>query len=162
MKTDLTYTELLAENQRLAQRVAYLERMLYGIRSDKLRPKESDNQPGLFDEILKEAMDEKAEQIKQTAEEIEQASQKRRQRSKKEPARPSKYRYAGLEERITILMPEGVDASECDVIGKDVARILHRRAAKVWVEVIERPILRAKADKNRPEPRIYQAKAPGQ
>ena len=160
MKTDLTYTELLAENQRLAQRVAYLERMLYGIRSDKLRPKESDNQPGLFDEILKEAMDEKAEQIKQTAEEIEQASQKRRQRSKKEPARPSKYRYAGLEERITILMPEGVDASECDVIGKDVARILHRRAAKVWVEVIERPILRAKADKNRPEPRIYQAKAP--
>ena len=39
-------------------------------------------------------------------------------------------------------MPEGVDAERCDVIGKDVIRVLHREPAKVWVEVIERPILR--------------------
>ena len=57
-------------------------------------------------------------------------------------------------------MPEGVDADQYDVIGKDVTRILHREPAKVWVEVIERPILRAKSDKALSNPRICQAKAP--
>lgn len=56
-------------------------------------------------------------------------------------------------------MPEGVDSKLCDVIGKDVVRILHRDPAKLWVEVIERPILRLKSDKNALSPRIYQAKA---
>ena len=54
----------------------------------------------------------------------------------------------------------GVDADECDIIGKDVIRILHREPAKVWGEVIERPVLRRKTDKDAPAPPIYQAKAP--
>ena len=58
------------------------------------------------------------------------------------------------------MIPEGVAAGECDIIGKDVSRILHREPAKVWVEIIERPLLRMKADKDSPNPRIYQAKAP--
>ncbi|MCI6485865.1 MAG: IS66 family transposase [Bacteroidales bacterium] len=72
----------------------------------------------------------------------------------------AKYHYFGLEERTTTLMPEGVDADQYDIIGKDVTRIPHREPAKVWVEVIERPILRAKSDKALPNPRICQAKAP--
>ena len=36
-------------------------------------------------------------------------------------------------------MPEGVDVTKCDIIGKDVKRVLHYEAAKLWVEVIERP-----------------------
>ena len=48
-------------------------------------------------------------------------------------------------------MPEGVDADQYDIIGKDVTRILHREPAKVWVEVIERPILRAKSEQCRPK-----------
>lgn len=155
-----TYAELLAENQRLAERVAYLERMLYGAKSDRIVPKVQNNQPGLFDELFKEAMDEKATEIEKAAEEIKKAAQARRALARKKAARPAKYRYFGLEERLTTLMPEGVDASECDVIGKDVTRILHREPAKVWVEVIERPILRNKADKYIPKPRIYQAPAP--
>lgn len=167
MKTIPTYEDLLAEiaalkeqNKRKDERIAYLERMLYGSKSDRLASRVPDNQPGLFDQLFQEAMDEKALEIGRMAEEIEGEAEKRRAAARKAPSRPSKYRYAGLEERVTTLMPEGVDADECDIIGSDVIRVLHREPAKVWVEVIERPILRHKADKNLPAPRIYQAKAP--
>ena len=105
-------------------------------------------------------MDEKAAKIEAMAKEIEAENRKRRERAKRTPSRPSSYRYAGLEERTTVMMPEGVAAGECDIIGKDISRILHREPAKVWVEIIERPLLRMKADKDSPNPRIYQAKAP--
>ncbi len=105
-------------------------------------------------------MDEKAAKIEAMAKEIEADTRKRRARAKRTPSRPSSYRYAGLEERTTVMMPEGVAAGECDIIGKDVSRILHREPAKVWFEIIERPLLRMKADKDSPNPRIYQAKAP--
>lgn len=167
MKIRPAYEELLAENavlreqnRRKDERIAYLERMLYGAKSDRIASKVPDNQPGLFDELFQEALDEKAMHIEQTAKEIEKEAQKRRASAKKASSRPTSYRYAGLEERTTTLMPEGVDADQCDVIGKDVTRVLHREPAKVWVEVIERPILRAKADKTLPNPRIYQAEAP--
>ena len=94
------------------------------------------------------------------AKEIEADTRKRRARAKRTPSRPSSYLYAGLEERTTVMMPECVAADECDIIGKDVSRILHREPAKVWVEIIERPVLRMKADKDSPNPRIYQVKAP--
>lgn len=174
MKKAPTYEELLAENHEmkaqteamkaneltLKARIAYLERMLYGAKSDRLASKVPENQPGLFDELFQEAMDEKTRQIEQTVKEIEKESQRRRSAARRSPSRPSRYHYTGLEERTTTLMPEGVDLQQCDIIGKDVTRILHREPAKVWVEVIERPILRAKADKNLPNPRIFQAKAP--
>ena len=100
-------------------------------------------------------MDEKAAKIEAMAKEIEAENRKRRARAKRIPSRPLSYRYAGLEERTTVMMPEGVAADECDIIGKDVSRILHREPAKVWVEIIERPLLRMKADKDSPNPRIY-------
>lgn len=159
MKKVPTYEDLLAENRRLAERVAYLERMLYGAKSDRLASKVPDGQPGLFDELFKEAMDEKAIGIEKVARDIEKAAQKRRAAAPRNARRPQKYCYHGLEERTTTLMPEGVDVADCDIIGKDVARILHREPARVWVEVIEHPILPAKADKNLPSPRIYQSSA---
>ena len=106
-------------------------------------------------------MDEKAAKIEAMAKEIEAENRKHWARAKRTPSRPLCYRYAGLEERTTVMMPEGgVAADECDIIGKDVSRILHREPAKVWVEIIERPVLRMKADKDSPNPHIYQAKAP--
>ena len=167
MKTTPTYADLLAEvaflkeqARRKDERIAYLERLLYGVKSDRMASRVPDNQPGLFDKLFEQAMDEKAMQIGKMAEEIEREACKRRAEAKKAPSRPSQYRYAGLEERLTTLMPAGVNADECDIIGKDVTRILHREPAKVWVEVIERPLLRNKADRNIPCPRIYQAEAP--
>lgn len=169
-----TYEELLAENiamktqaeamkaneASLRARIAYLERMLYGVKSDRLASKVPDDQPGLFDELFEQAMDGKIHEVEKMSRQIKAEAEKRRARARKTPCRPSQYRYAGLEERVTTLMPEGVDAGECDIIGKDVTRILHREPAKLWVEVIERPILRNKDDKDAPSPRIYQAAAP--
>ncbi|MDE6718056.1 MAG: hypothetical protein K2J70_07680, partial [Muribaculaceae bacterium] len=174
MTTAPTYEELLAENiamkaqaeamkaneASLRARIAYLERMLYGAKSDRLASKVPADQPGLFDELFRQAMDEKIRDVEKMTVQIKAEAEKRRARARKTPCRPSQYRYAGLEERVTTLMPQGVDAGECDIIGKDVTRILHREPAKVWVEVIERPILRHKADKDAPSPRIYQAAAP--
>ena len=157
MKTEAE--EMKANERSLKMRIAYLERMLYGAKSDRILSKVPADQPGLFDEMFKQAMDEKAAQVEQTAKQIEAEARERRAAAKKTPSRPSKYQYAGLEERTTVLMPEGVDAAECDIIGKDVTRLLRREPAKIWVEVIERPVLRMKADKNAPNPRIYQAKA---
>ena len=148
MKKARTYEEISAENismkaelealkaneKLMLARIAYLERMLYGSKADKLlSKKEVDNQPGLFDEFFKEEMNEKTAQIEKTAQEIEAETKKRRERSRKEPSRPSQYRYTGLEERRTVIMPDGLDESECDIIGADVTRILHREPAKVWV-----------------------------
>ena len=105
-----------------------------------------------------EAMDEKAAKIEAMAKEIEAENRKRWARAKRTPSRPLSYRYAGLEEHTTVMMPEGVAAGECDTMGKDVSRILHREPAKVWVEIIKRPLLRMKPDKDSPNPRIYQAR----
>ena len=161
MKNKPTYDELVAEITTLKQRIAYLERMLYGSKSDHIKKNaEPDGQLSLFDDLFKEAIEENAAKIEKAAKEIEAAAAKRRAAAHKQPKRPAKYQYAGLEERTTILMPEDVNAEQCDVIGKDVTRILRREPAKVWVEVVERPILRLKADKQLPNPHIYQAKAP--
>ena len=167
MKTAPTYEELLAEiyalrarEIMLKERIAFLERRLFGAKSDRLTYVNPDDQPGLFDEMFKEAMDEKASQIDKMADDIEKESQKRRKSAKKKSSRPAKYRYTGLEERTTTMMPGNINIEEYDIIGKDVSRILHYEKAKVWVEIIERPIFRRKEDKNVPAPQICQAKAP--
>lgn len=84
----------------------------------------------------------------------------RRSQAKSAAERPSKYQYFGLEERVRTVIPEGIVPAEYDIIGQDTTRILHREPAKVWVEVIERPVLRHKDDKELPSPRIVQAPAP--
>lgn len=163
-----TYEELLAEvtvlresDRRKSERIAYLERLLYGSKSDKLASKRAvDSQPGLFDELFNEAYDERAAEIQKTAEEIKTEAARRRKATKAGPSRPSRYHYHGLEERRREVNPEGLVAEDYDRIGQDETRILHREPAKVWVEVIVRPIYRLKSDKNAPSPQILQAPAP--
>lgn len=151
--------ELKGKNEdikRKEERIAYLERLLFSTKRDKL----ACQGPGLFDELFAQAMDECLSAIEQAATDIHAEAQKRRAKSKSEPHRPAKYSYCGLEERVRTVYPEGVNIDEYDQIGKDMTRILHRDPAKVWVEVIERPILRLKADKQSPDPIIKQAPAP--
>lgn len=178
MKENLSYTDLLAlatrlegdvarkdeqiqvkdqEIKRHLERIAYLERMLFGSKRDK---KVSMEGPGLFDEEFKEAMDAKDSAIEQVAREIKAESRKRRAAARKQPSRPSRYHYSGLEERERTVYPEGVDLAAYDEIGRDITRILHRDPARVWVEVVVRPVLRRKEDKALPQPRILQAPAP--
>ena len=56
-----------ANEMSLRMRIAYLARMRYGRRADRLAGKGPDNLPGLFDELFKEAMDEKATKIEAMA-----------------------------------------------------------------------------------------------
>ena len=53
-----------------------------------------------------------------------------------------------------------MDLTRYDIIGRDVERILHRSPARVWVECVERPVLRKKGESNAPSPVILQASAP--
>lgn len=66
MKKAPTYKELKQENAILRERIAYLERMLFGAKSDKIAMPPSDDSSGLFDDWFKDAMDEKAEKIRKT------------------------------------------------------------------------------------------------
>lgn len=155
---------IAAKDEQLArkeERIAYLERLLFGSKRDKLASKAAEaNQPGLFDELFNEAYDERASQIQQTAQEIKAEARKRRQTGNGAPKRPAKYQYYGLEERRREVTPEGFIADDYEKIGEDITRILHREPAKVWVEVIVRPVYRLKADKNNPNPKMLQAPAP--
>ena len=123
----------------MKERIAYLERLLFGVKSDRLRNTASANEPGLFDEWLKEAMDEKASKTAKAKAEMEKEAEARRAKPRKKAGRPSKYQYHGLEERVTVIMPEGVEAATCDIIGKDVRRVLRYEAARVWAEVVGTP-----------------------
>lgn len=175
MKTRSTYEDLLARISvleaalsakeaaiaRKEERIAYLERLLFGSKSDRMAAKAAQSdQPGLFDEMFDEAYDERAAQIQQAAQEIKAEAEQRRKRSKSRPNRPARYQYWGLEERRREVLPEGIDTDLYERIGQDETRILHREPAKVWVEVISRPIFRLKADKNNPCPQILQAPSP--
>lgn len=163
-----SYEELLAEvmllrdsDRRKSERIAYLERLLFGSKSDRLAAKAAQtNQPGLFDELFDQAYDERAAQIQHAAREIKAEAEKRRKSSGAGTNRPAKYQYYGLEERKREVLPEGLEAELYDRIGQDETRVLHREPAKVWVEVIIRPIYRLKADKNNPSPHILQAPPP--
>lgn len=163
MKKELSYEELSvlvatleSENKRKDERIAYLERMLYGPKRDR---KKAYDGPGLFDKEFNEALDRRDAAIEKAANDIKAESAKRRATARKAPARPSKYRYFGLEERVRTLNPEGVNLDDYDLVGNDITRILHRRKAEVWVEVVVRPVYRHKEDKNLPSPRMAQAPA---
>ena len=79
MEIKQTYDDLVAENTKLKQRIAYLERMLYGSKSDRIKKDAAtDGQLSLFDDFFKEAIDENAAKIEAAAKEIKRAADKRR------------------------------------------------------------------------------------
>lgn len=167
MKTERTYEELKQENEQLRidarrkdERIAYLERLLFGSKRDKAPKADNPNEPTLFDDFFKKACDEKERAIENIKEQIDKESKIRKSRKPAKSQRPTEYRYAGLEERWHTEMPDGINPDDYDVIGRDVTRTLHRDPAKFWVECTERPILRHKADKNAVRPEIVQAPVP--
>ena len=142
------------------ERIAYLERMLYGDKKD--RKKDVQEGPGLFDDQFQQAVDEREASLDKAAQDIEEEAERRRAASKKSGSRkrPSRYQYAGLPEEWHTVYPEGICLEDYDVVGKDVTRILHRSPARVWVECVERPVLRLKSEKNANSVHMVQAAAP--
>ena len=82
MKKQPTYEELLQENKKLRtensrkdERIAYLERMLFGSKSDKAPKVDSSDGPTLFDDFFKKTCDEKDKAIEKAKEQIEKEAQ---------------------------------------------------------------------------------------
>ena len=118
------------------------------------------HEPTLFDEFFNEAVVAKETAIAETVDEIRKEAEKRRTAGKKKAERPERYLYMGVPEEWHTEYPKDVNLDEYDIIGKDVERILHRTPARVWVEYVERPILRKKGQKDIPSPVILQAPGP--
>lgn len=144
----------------LEERIAYLEKLLFGSKSEK-RPQAHDpNEPDLFADLFKEIEAAKAQEIEQVAQQIQQEAQKRRAQAKKESNRPSRYLYAGLEEVVRVVQPEDIDLECYEKIGQDETRVLHYSPARFWVEVIVRPIYRHKDEKQATRVKMLQAAKP--
>lgn len=143
----------------MARQIAELQRRAFGSLKDRAVKFEG---PSLFDDVDEQARQEAAKALDRAAREVDEAARKRREESRRQPAsgRPRKYNTYGLPEKRRTEYPAGIDLSQYTVIGTDTSRILHLEPQKLWVEVIERPILRKNRDKNLPDPQILQAPRP--
>ena len=143
----------------LANRVAWLERRYFGSKKDRARAYDG---PSLFDEEFKEAELARKQALAEAEKEVEAAAAKRRAAAKRgaRANRPEKYQYHGLREETRVVLPEGVNPDDYEVIGHDYTRLLHYRQAELWVECVDRPVLRMKSDKQSLSADIRQAAAP--
>lgn len=145
--------------KRLAARLAMYQRRCHGSLKDR---SDAYDGPTLFDGEFKEAEMAHKEALEQAAKEVEAHARKRRASARKQQNenRPAKYHYQNLREEVRVILPEDINIDDYDIIGEDITRLLHYRAAELWVECIERPLLRAKSEKNATRVEIKQAKAP--
>lgn len=143
----------------MARQIEQLQRRSFGSLKDRAVGYEG---PSLFADIDGEAELAASKSLEKASREVDAEASKRRQASKEASSskRPVKYSTYGLPEEVRIELPQEVDLEGYDVIGEDVTRLLHHQPQRLWVEVIKRPILRLKADKNNPKPRILQAPRP--
>lgn len=109
----------------------------------------SEDAPNLFNDYLKEALDERAAVLKKTEYEIHAETGRRPEKAKKPTKHKQKSLYADLEERVRGFYSEGIeDMGKYDVIGKGCPILLHRapysllskgdKASKTTVEKQER------------------------
>ncbi len=163
MKTTLELPDTIEECHAmiisLAQQIAQLRRRSYGSKKDRAVDFEG---PSLFDDFNEQARLEAARALEKATGDVDEAARKRREESRRQSKskRPQKYNTYGLPEQKRTEYPAGIDLAEYDIIGTDISRILHLVPQKLWVEVIERPILRKKSDKYLPDPQILQAAKP--
>ena len=161
MREDNRIAQLEQENQRLRERIAWLEKRLFGSSRDRSKGASQEG-PSLFDKEFNEAYEARQLELAKAEREASAAAASRRESAKRSSAssRPEKYLYSGLEERERTVLPADVNLDDYEQIGVDTTRILHRDPARVWVEVVRRPVLRRKADRGMPGPVIVQAAAP--
>lgn len=129
--------ELIRKNER----ILYLERQLYGRRSEKRLPDSLIGQLSLFDPNQGEPVLEAENQLSSLVADIQKQAESRRTR-KKEKSAGLKRSYcipANIERRETIIEPEG-DLTHLVKIGQDVTEQLMLEPAKFWVDRTVRPI----------------------
>lgn len=146
--------------QRKNERILYLERQLFGRRSEKKLPEYCQAQLSLFNSQQgKESLEQETPEMMSLVEEITQKAEKRR-KTKREEAVSKKRSYkipVDIERRETIVNPENVDVSGMIKIGEDVSERLMLDKAKFWVERTVRPIYKRQNEKQAIATTIVQA-----
>lgn len=139
----LQETQLARKNER----ILYLERQLYGRRSEKQLPPIDEAQLSLFDANQGDVVLEEEKTILTTViEDIEQKAAVRRNKKKQNTTQQKRsYKLpADIERRETILFPDNIDVNEMVKIGEDVSERLMLEPAKFWIERIVRPLYKKK------------------
>jgi transposase len=150
--------ELLRKNER----ILYLERQLFGRRSEKTLPDYCEAQLFLFDsEQGMATLEQETPGMTALIDDIKQKADQRRNAPKKKST-PEKRTYklpANLERRETVIEPENVGEHTLIKIGEDVSERLMLDPSKFWVERTVRPIYKIKQNKQTLSTTILQATA---
>lgn len=147
--------------ERKNERILYLERQLYGRRSEKQLPTYHHAQLSLFDETQGEsAIEEEKAIFTSLSEEIKgKAEQRRKARKVRSTSSRRTYKIpSNIERRETRIEPEHVDLATLVKIGEDVSERLMLEPSKFWVERIVRPVYKLKEQDDKSlSTTIYQA-----
>ena len=148
------------ELKRKNERILYLERQMFGRRSEKQLPDYSQAQLTLFDtEQGTPALELEASVLTTLIEDIKQKAELRRN-IKKHRSVTQKRLYklpAHIERRETVIQPERFDAYSMIKIGEDVTEKLMLDQAKFWVERTVRPIYKIQQEQQALSTTIVQA-----
>lgn len=139
---------LILKDEQLAlknERILYLERQLYGRRSEKRLPDSVTGQLSLFDSMQGNPTLEEEEHLTSVIEDITGKGQLRREKKRdRTPVEKRAYKIpACIERRETIIEPDGLDSSRMRKIGQDVSERLMLDPSRFWVERIIRPIYKS-------------------
>lgn len=146
--------------KRKNERILYLERQLFGRRSEKRLPDYCSAQLSLFDpEQGTQILEQESPELTSLIEEIKLKAEKRRT-LKKARAISQKRSYkipANIERRETIINPENVDTCNMTKIGEDVNELLMLEPSKFWVNRIVRPLYKMPEEPHATSTTIVQA-----
>jgi transposase len=146
--------------ERKNERILYLERQLFGRRSEKRLPDYSQAQLTLFDaEQGTPSLEQEASVLTTLIEDIKQKAEQRRN-TKKQRSVTQKRSYklpAHIERRETVIQPERFDARSMTRIGEDVTERLMLDPSKFWVERIVRPVYKIQQEQQALSTTIVQA-----
>jgi transposase len=146
--------------ERKNERILYLERQLFGRRSEKRLPDNLQGQLSLFDPMQgSPSLEEENGLLSSLAEEISHKAEQRRERAKHKAA-TGKRSYqipAHIERRERVVEPVNPDGKAPVKIGRDVSERLMLEPSKFWVERIIRPIYREREAEASLSAKILQA-----
>ena len=162
-ENDLLKAQLLLKEEQLLrknERILYLERQLFGRRSEKKLPDYGEAQLSLFNpEQGKPALEQEVSVLTTLVEDIKQKAEQRRIMQKQHSASGKRsYKIPlHIERRETILEPENVNPDTLVKIGEDVSERLMLEPSRFWVERIVRPVYKAKQTEQTLTTTIFQA-----
>ena len=146
--------------ERKNERILYLERQLFGRRSEKKLPDYSGAQLTLFDAKQGSPTLEQENSLLTTlVDDIKQKAEQRRS-TQKQRSITEKRSYkipAHIERRETIIQPENFNACSLIKIGEDVTERLMLDPAKFWVERTVRPVYKIQEKQQNLSTAILQA-----